>query len=343
MKLNETIIFAVAIAIIVSISCNPTKSTSESDTTFTDVEKQETIKDPPPKKIIIQIPGTYLSIYMNLMEAGAFTMGSSATETGRDKDETQKDVTLDAFYMGIYEVTYDEFVVFQNKEADSEIAASKDYKVDAVTRPTPQYMDYTYGMGRKGGFPAVGMTQQAALRYCQWLYQKTGTFFRLPTEAEWEYACRAGSTTAYHFGDSSENLGKYAYYKDNSEEKYHEVGGKEPNDWGLFDMLGNVAEWTLDDYQEDYATKTSNKNPWLKPTKKHFRTVRGGSFEDKATDLRSAARLKSSLKWQARDPQIPKSKWWNPDSPHVGFRLVSPVMQPSKAEVEAFFEEAIVD
>jgi formylglycine-generating enzyme required for sulfatase activity len=204
-------------------------------------------------------------------------------------------------------------------------------------------MDFTYGMGKQGGFPAVSMTQQAALRYCKWLYDKTGLFYRLPTEAEWEYACRAGTTTDYSF-DNNNNLKDHAWYYDNSFEKYHKVGEKKPNAWGLYDMHGNVAEWTLDFYVKDYFNAIeSTTDPWIKPTKKHSRTVKGGSFDDNPEQMTSAFRLKSSPKWQARDPQIPKSKWWNPDSSFVGFRIVRPFKKYTHEEILAFFEVAIKD
>ena len=123
-------------------------------------------------------------------------------------------------------------------------------------------------------------TQQGALRYCQWLYQKTGRFYRLPTEAEWEYACRAGTNTVYFFGDDDSKLGDYAWYYENSDDKYHKVGEKLPNPWGLYDMLGNLAEWTSDEYRDNYydLVTQSNKNPWMIPQRKHSRTVKGGAY-----------------------------------------------------------------
>src|SRR5205085_477744 len=150
-----------------------------------------------------------------------------------------------AFWMGVREVTYDEFLIYFN-----DASVSTNSEVDAVTRPTAQYIDLSWGMGKQGGFPVNSMSQHAALMYCRWLYQKTGVFYRLPTEAEWEYACRAGTSTTYYFGNDEKELDKYTWYKSNSNNKFQKVGQKLPNAWGLYDMLGNVCEWTLDHYDE---------------------------------------------------------------------------------------------
>ncbi len=290
-----------------------------------------------PQNYTEKIPGSNVKFDLIAVKSGTFQMGKTAQEAG-------KTISLSGFWMGKYEVTFDEYNLFQNKEYDSDSTRSEQaYKADAVTRPSPPYMDFTYGMGKIGGFPAVSMTQQAALRYCKWLYDKTGHFYRLPTEAEWEYACRAGTETDFSFGNA-ELLQNYAWYYDNSFEKFHKVGEKKPNPWGFFDMYGNVAEWTLDFYEKDYFDAIKNStDPWIKPTKKHSRTVKGGSFDDSPSEMTSAFRLKSSPKWQARDPQIPKSKWWNPDSSFVGFRIVRPFQTYTHDEIVAFFSEAIKD
>lgn len=289
------------------------------------------------------IPGTEVSFRLALVPGGTFLMGSSADDTYHQKNESpQRQVQVDSFWMGIYEVSYDEFIIFQQRENDSDATRrpSESYSADAVTRPTPQYIDYTFGMG-KSGFPMVSMTQQAALRYCKWLYEKTGSFYRLPTEAEWEYACKTGTVET-----KPVTLNEQAWYFKNSFEKYHEPGHKAPNAWGLYDLLGNVAEWTLDFYDEKYLEKLVGEpavNPWIEPGKRHSRTVKGGSYDSNASECRCSYRQKSDPRWQARDPQIPKSRWWNTDSPFVGFRLVRPLKQPDAAAVEAFFEKAIKD
>ncbi len=288
------------------------------------------------------IPGTTVAFKMTAIPAGTFVMGTTDAEENHEADEgPQHEITIEPFWMGVYEVTFDEYNIFREKELDVAPAGMEDsWNADAVARPSPPYEDPTFGMGKQG-FPAGSMTQFAALQYCKWLSEKTGDFYRLPTEAEWEYACRAGTTTAYSFGDDVEMLDEYAWHYDNSDEKYHEVGTKKPNPWGLYDMHGNVAEWTLDQYKKDFyaslPTDSTLVNPWSQPTKLHPRTVRGGSWDDSAEEHRSGARMMSSMKWKERDPQIPKSYWWNTDSPFVGFRIIKPYNQPSQEERDAFW------
>ncbi|MFT3678427.1 MAG: SUMF1/EgtB/PvdO family nonheme iron enzyme [Chitinophagaceae bacterium] len=288
------------------------------------------------KKYEQSIPGSDVRFAMVPVPAGSFQMGSTAGQAGAEADEQPlHKVELAAFWMGAYEVTYDEFSVFLN-----DISLSQNIATDAVTRPSSPYIDMTLGMGKAGGFPANSMQQFGAIMYCKWLYAKTGIFFRLPTEAEWEYACRAGSTTVYPFGDNAGVLGEYAWYSKNSDNRYHKVGQKKPNAWGLYDMLGNVGEWVLDQYQADYYASLSGPamQPLREPSSRHPRTVRGGSYRDEAVLLRSADRLMSDLTWNRRDPQIPKSRWWNADAPFVGFRIVRPVKQPTAEEADTFFK-----
>ena len=281
------------------------------------------------------ISGTSKKFKMVPIKSGSFTMGSPLNEKGRDTDEgPQKIISISAFWMGAFEVTHDEFDLFF-KDA----SFSQDSETDAITRPSPQYIDLSWGMGREGGFPVNSMQQKTALMYCQWLFKKTGIFYRLPTEAEWEYACKAGSTTKYFFGNDEQQLEKYAWYKKNSKNTYHKTGLLKPNAWGLYDMLGNVAEWVLDQYDENYFSKmkTVEANPELKPTSRNPRTLKGGSFADEAINLRIANRTKSLAEWNRRDPQIPKSPWWLTDAPFAGFRLVRPLKQPSAEEINIFF------
>lgn len=286
------------------------------------------------------IPLTNESFEMVLVPEGEFLMGSPATETNRKDDEgPQKEVTLDAFWMGKHEVTWSIFELFfkQNQELFENLEADKRIAIDAITRPSPPYEDPSYGMGKEG-YPAVSMSTYSALVFCKWLSEITGRFYRLPTEAEWEYAARAGSQTSYEFGDSIQELEKHAVYYKNSNGKYAKVGTKPPNNWGLYDMHGNVAEWTLDQYKPDAYASMEGDNPWVVPMVIHPRVIRGGSWDDDAPSLRSAARRASSSKLQKRDPQIPKSFWWFTDSNFVGMRLVSPKDQPSPEDQRKFWQ-----
>ena len=262
-------------------------------------------------------------------------MGSSVTEKKRAADEgPQKNIQLSAFWMGAYEVTRDEFDVFYKDET-----TSQNIDVDAITRPSPQYIDFSLGMGKEGGYPANSMSQYAALMYCRWLYQKTGIFYRLPTEAEWEYACRAGTNTTYFFGNDESQLDKYAWYEKNSEAKFQKVGQKLPNPWGLYDMLGNLMEWTMDHYEPNAYTNKPSQDPIVAYNIVRYpKTLRGGSFAENGNDLRSAKRFHSDPVWNRRDPQIPRSKWWLTEAGFVGFRLVRPLKQPSEQEINEFFK-----
>ncbi len=287
-----------------------------------------------------QLDGTKLSFAMVAIPAGTFLMGSKSGES--DEQPIHK-VKLDPFWMSKMEVTWDLFEPFLYKDFEvSSSTAKVSPQVDAVTRPTKPYLDMTFGMGKEN-HPAIAMTQYNAIQFCKWLYVRTGVFYRLPTEAEWEYACKAGSETDYSFGNDSTQLNNYAWLKNNSEQKTHQVGLKKANAWGLFDMHGNVAEWTYDEYRPDfYATvaKVEAKNPVATADKLYPLVIRGGSYADDAKDLRSSARRSSDPSWKQLDPQIPKSNWWFPEAPFVGIRLVRPLIVPSKAEIDAYYNKA---
>jgi formylglycine-generating enzyme required for sulfatase activity len=299
------------------------------------------------KPYVEKVPGSQVAIEMVPVPGGSFMIGSPDTEAERDVDEgPQRQVEVDGFWMGKFEITWDQYELFMQKENIirdsilSEVALEREHEADAITRPSPPYEDPSFGMG-KYGYPAGSMTQFAALMYCKWLSTKTGKFYRLPTEAEWEYACRAGSSTAYYSGDSVADLDDYGWHYENAVYTYHKVGEKKPNAFGLYDMMGNVAEWTLDHYYPDYYAKLQEedlKNPWSRPAALYPRTVKGGSYDDDPDMLRCASRIPSNPeKWKQRDPQIPKSFWWNTDSPFVGFRVVRPFKEPTKEEQDAFW------
>jgi formylglycine-generating enzyme required for sulfatase activity len=274
------------------------------------------------------IPNTKITFDMVPIPAGTFLMGSPAAETGRNADEgPQHKVTLKAFYIGAKEVTwaeYDEFAfsVDLQRKRKLGLTGPKDAG-DAVSRPTPPYADESWGWG-KDAQPVIGITQYSATKYCEWLSARTGKKYRLPTEAEWEYAARAGTTTAYSFGNDAAAIAEHAWLKSNSEEQPRVGGQKKPNPWGLFDVHGNAAEWTRDLYDADYYAKSPADSPLNDPGKELYpHAVRGGSWDDEPERLRSAARRSSIEAWSRRDPQNPKSLWWHTDATFVGFRVVA--------------------
>jgi formylglycine-generating enzyme required for sulfatase activity len=295
------------------------------------------------------LPGTELKFEMVPIKGGTYLLGSPGSEAGRKDDEgPQVEVTVEPFWMGKCEVTWDEYETYsfkldiQRRKASNTPATFWDAQADVIARPTNPYTDMTFGMG-KDKKPAICMTQYAAQHYCKWLSTKTGRYYRLPTESEWEYAARAGSKTAYSFGDDPKKLEDYGWFYDNSEEKYHKVGQKKPNAWGLYDMHGNVCEWVLDLYDagayKKYAAgekPVKNAFTYGPPEKEYPRAVRGGSWDDDAEACRSAARRGSHKDWKMQDPQIPQSIWYLTDATFVGFRVIRPLHVPSVDECKKF-------
>ncbi|MEH6584643.1 MAG: SUMF1/EgtB/PvdO family nonheme iron enzyme [Halioglobus sp.] len=294
------------------------------------------------------IPGTDHFIPMVPVRGGTFIMGSPESEPGRSEVEgPQHEVDVADFWMGQYEINWQQYELFVYRDAAqfNELVATEKLQalgIDGMTGATSPYVEMSFGMG-KDGYPVVNVTQHAALHYAQWLSAKTGRFYRLPTEAEWEFACRAGTGTAFSFDEGGATLGDYAIYQDNSEGQYARPGTRKPNALQLYDMHGNVAEWTMDQFDPGYYAVANKDNPWNRPTELYPRVARGGSWIDNPDQLRCAARRPSAPNWKERDPQIPKSLWWLTNAPFVGFRLVSPRVQPSKADIERYWLEAIED
>ncbi len=249
------------------------------------------------------IPATDVSFEMVPVAPGEITLGGV------------RKVKVEPFWMGSHEVTWDEYRLFMFANQSNETKGA-DTTLDAVSRPTRPYMEMSFGMGI-GGYPAISMTQHAANKYAEWLSAKTGEFYRLPTEAEWEHACAAETAS-----DST------AISKENSKGHYGKVGTKSPNKFGLFDMLGNVMEWTLDQYAA-YSPGSAKGDEWAESKTPYPHTARGGSWNDPLPKLTCSVRVPSDASWKMQDPQIPKSIWYLTDAQWVGFRVIRPLKVPS--------------
>jgi sulfatase modifying factor 1 len=290
------------------------------------------------------IPGSTVKIRMVAVPGGTFQMGSPESEPYRRPDEgPAHEVKIRPFWMERAEVTWREYEVYllQRGNKGRNRDASGSGNADAVSGPTPPYGSPDQGWGR-GSRPAITMTYYAATQFCEWLSQITGKKYRLPTEAEWEYAARAGTTSPYFFPGSPASfttrrwlnrllgvktlpLSDYAWYQSDSLDETHPTGITKPNPWGLIDMLGNVKEFCLDWYAPDAYSAYANSVP-TDPRGPHSgkeHVVRGGSYRSDAADLRSAARDHTREEdWLLTDPQSPKSIWWYSDCIDVGFRVV---------------------
>lgn len=301
----------------------------------------------------VRIPGTDESFWMEPIPGGKFRMGSPASEAGRTSIEgPQSEWSVDPFWMGRHEVTqgaYSHYMklypVFKDYAYKGLAQPVTEETVDAVTAPTVIYEpDFHFEYGKQLDMPMVTVTQYAAKQYTKWLSLVTESQFRLPTEAEWEYACRAGSTTAFHFGDTSSTLEEYAWFKGNSfDEGYREVGLKKPNAWGLYDMHGNVAEWVHDHCVAYKAggTVRNAASDWVRVDEIDPKSVRGGSWYHSAEQCRSAFRLPSDMDaWRGYDPDLPKSPWWlcSDEARAVGLRVMRPLKKMTKAERHDFWE-----
>ncbi|MCL2305599.1 MAG: formylglycine-generating enzyme family protein [Planctomycetaceae bacterium] len=317
---------------------------------------EDTIPAPAPygdrKFKMIPIPG------------GKFKMGSPASEKGHNEIETpQFEVEVQPFWMGEAEVTWREFELYGLKYM--KLAHEKD-KVDndrfsiadALAWPTPPYNIGAISFNKSSStenFPASGMTHYAAQVYCKWLTSITGRYYRLPTEAEWEFACRAETTTAFSFGDDPAPIDDYAWTTNNCEvgTGYHAVKQKKPNAYGLYDMHGNVAEWTCQQFKKgDYQEFADGKIPnafipasqkekfGVRAAEKFGQVARGGSCDHDPEDCRSATRLVADKEWKKQDPMFPQSIWWITDAAYVGFRVIRPLTPPATDEEAALYDPA---
>ena len=295
-----------------------------------------------------QIPGTDVTFEMIPIPGGTYMMGSPEDEKGRNADEgPQVEIVVEPFWMGKYEVTWGEYKPFMRldkvfkefKRRDLRVV-NEETKIDAITAPSALYdPSFTFDAGEDPDQPCATIAQYAAKQYTKYLSLLTGTYYRLPFEGEWEYACRGGTTTPYHFGSDPKLLTEYGWFEENSDEYRMPVGQLKPNPYGLYDMYGNANEWVLGQYVENgYKNLEGKSSPasatYNTPTELHPRVCRGGSFELKAEDCRSAARQKSEEDWRDRDPNTPRSPWWLTSTPSigVGFRLVRPLHEPASRE-----------
>lgn len=298
------------------------------------------------------IPGTDIEFQMVPVPGGEFLLGSPEDESERNDDEgPQVRIRVEPFWMGKYEVTWSEYKQYMElHDHFKEFAlqgireVTEERAVDAITAPSSLYdPSFTYDAGDGDDQPAATMTQYAAKQYTKWLSRISGQFYRLPGEAEWEYACRAGTTTPWSFGDDASVVEEFAWLDDNADWERHPVGKKKPNAFGLFDMHGNVAEWTLDQYDEDGYTHLDPDKTYTAIEAIRWAdepdplVARGGSWEMTAEGLRSAARLPSNNEeWKMEDPNVPASPWWFTTEPStgVGFRIVRPLQVPETREAK---------
>lgn len=296
---------------------------------------------------------TNLAFDMIPIPGGVVLMGSPLSESGRSEDEgPQFTVKLEPFWMAKTELTWGEYNtfmrsydVFKKLSSTGIRKVTDENRIDAITVPTPLYdPGKTYEYGDDKSQPAVTMTQYSAKQYTKWLSGLTGVQYRLPTEAEWEYAARAGSRTAFSFGDNSDELEKYAVF--GSKDGAAKVGSKAPNAFGLHDMHGNVWEWTIDQFSPKGFEGRGGKSfsgldatNW--PTQADSRCVRGGGWQDLAERLRSASRMGSvDEDWKEEDPNVPLSPWWYTSDPArmVGMRLVRSASPLSDELMRKFWE-----
>lgn len=294
-----------------------------------------------------RIPGTSVSFEMVAVPGGTFLMGSPESEAYRNEDEGPlHPVTVSDFWMGRVEVTWQEFEAwYRATRAEGRTdtrALAEESGVDAITGATPPYVPPDQGWG-KGSRPAITMTHHAAVQYTRWLSQVTGREYRLPTEAEWEYAARGGTSSPYFFPGAPDRytqrrlrnrvlrrntlvVDSFAVYAGNSENRTREPDGVAPNPFGLLNMLGNVREFCLDWYSEDTYRNRAGDGPVIDPRGPDSgteRVLRGGSYRSDPADLRSAARDHTRADaCLMTDPQTPKSLWWYSDCDDIGFRVV---------------------
>ncbi len=291
------------------------------------------------------VPGTSVKFEMKAIPGGKFMMGSPTDEKMREEDEGPvRELEVSDFFMAEIETTWDMYLAFFSETGSEGRLSEEDIRLkqetDGISGPTPPWGAPDQGWG-KGDYPAITMSHYAAEVFCDWLSLKTGRKYRLPTEAEWEYAARASTDGPYFFPGSASDyteegllkkvfgpdtsvINTYTVYRLNSRARTAPPERVLPNPYGLKHMLGNVAEFCSDYYSQDILTTYTDgiRDP-KGPVSGDEWVIRGGSFRDDASDIRCASREPTRTPaWLKTDPQMPKSKWWYSDAVHVGFRVV---------------------
>ena len=222
---------------------------------------------------IYEIPDSH-GVMLTLIEAGKFQMGSGRKEVGRLKDETQRKIEISRpFYIGIMEITQAQYMnaMHPDHTEDGINKGPWGHQMPAFYKGGPWGVERTHVKSPlESDRPMDMLTWEEAMAYCKWLNKREaaarrlpkGYEYRLPTEAEWEYACRAGTSTKYHNGNSDSDLGRVGWYNGNSSSKTHSVGEKRSNSWGLYDMHGNVWEWCQDWYDSGKYGRVLRGSNW---------------------------------------------------------------------------------
>lgn len=244
-----------------------------------------------PPTAVDTLPNSLVKWEMVQVPAGTIEMADPS------KPGTMKKVAVKSFWIAKTEVLWELYDIYAFRLDLSE--AEKVKAADAASRPSKPYGAPDRGFGHQG-YPALSMHFPAAQSFCEWLSKKTGKKYRLPTDVEWEYACRAGANPAPAYDDNA--LKDIAWYWENADDATHPAGKKRPNAWGLYDMLGNAAEWVV------------------MPDGKG--ALAGGSYDDKAAGVQPGSRAFYKPEWQAQDAHTPKSKWWLSDGPFAGMRII---------------------
>jgi len=296
-----------------------------------------------------------IGIKMVFIPGGRFSFAGPPNTTKRGGEGPGIDMQVEPFWMAQFEMTNDAFAVFEGRASGSDRELIWRFRnehnplvTEAMLRAAPfggempgawifapiQRSDIrTADLSDRdpARFPVRGVSQYSAMWFCRWLSLRSGRIYRLPTEVEWEYAARAGSKTAYFWGDEPTKASTYAWFKDDHSNKPKEVGLKKPNPWGLSDIYGNLGEWVLDGWSDDYTAKELDPvfGLWRRRSISSLEVqdcvVRGGDFTSSANDLRSTSRIR--VKDISLDGEIPAYYVMTDEGLRVTFRIISPVRQ----------------